>query len=573
MATEKIEVDPSDCGSADDLARLLEERARLEERIRRDYTRTITVMFTDFKGSTALAETEGDMASRLLIKQHHDMLFPILEESRGVLVKTMGDGTLSWFERAQDGVTAAVRFQRALHAFNRSRPGKTPIVVRIGLNTGTGIVEAHDVFGDAVNVAARFEALAAPGEICISESCYDAMSDREEFPCRYWKMAELKGKSGLHKAFRVNWNPEAAPEEAAADATPAAGARSPASGTPRTEGAQGQRPPVQRGFGAAFRSPGMFRPAPPEAKRRPDTGWIQQERDALARATNVLSGLLVRRGDTRRLTGEAYRVKDDIVVEEGGLLVVEGAQLFFEPAAGIVSSGAVRAKGSLFGAVDPSAGWRNVAIDPREERVSFFERCTFRFGKGRDYASLLRPGEDGPNPGLRASFLYGGGLLVRGGSEKSVPVTDCTFHRCAAHEGGGVMLSGSTALLSRCVFEQCTAGVTGGGAACLDGAPVLRNCTFNGCSAALGGGGASLRASRATFDGCSFDRCSTGHLHGGGILVVESSPFLSGCRFTGCVAVRESGAVHRDEASSPRVVNASYSGCRPTDTNVAPALR
>ncbi|HEY5995768.1 MAG TPA: adenylate/guanylate cyclase domain-containing protein, partial [Candidatus Deferrimicrobiaceae bacterium] len=210
MTTDNASLDPRDGDGNDaDLERLLEERARLEERIRRNFTRTITVMFTDFKGSTALAEAEGDMATRLLIKRHHDLLLPLISENRGVLVKTMGDGTLSWFERASDGVRAAVAFQESLKAFNRSSPGKTPIVVRIGLNSGTGIVESNDVFGDAVNVASRFEALAGPGEICISESCYDALDEACTARCRFWKMAELKGKSGLHKVFRVHWDPEA----------------------------------------------------------------------------------------------------------------------------------------------------------------------------------------------------------------------------------------------------------------------------------------------------------------------------------------------------------------------------
>jgi class 3 adenylate cyclase len=554
-----------DTGGRTDLERMLEERARLEERIRREFTQTITVMFTDFKGSTAIAEAEGDMASRLLIKQHHDMLFPILESNRGKLVKTMGDGTLSWFERAQDAVRAAVAFQEALKRFNASRDGKTPIIVRIGLNTGNGIVESDDVFGDAVNVAARFEQLAGPGEVCLSESCYDALDDRDAFDCRFWKMAELKGKSGLHKAFRVHWDPDASAAEEAPEKPARPGAAAPP-GLLRSPGPVAARPVPGRGFGSVFRGAVPQRSVPAEQKRRLDAGWIQAEREALAAATNVLDSVVIRRGDTQRLTGESYRVAGDILVEEGGLLVIENARLFFAESAGIVCAGALRAKASTFSAVDTAKGWRNVTIDPHEERVSLFERCTFRFGKGRSLAAL--PALPGNGSGQPAStYLYGGGLLVRGGSGRSVPVSGCMFQWCSAHEGGGAALLDSAAVLSGCTFEHCSAGITGGGLACLGGTPVLREGAFKECSAGHGGGGASIHASRATLEGCLFDRCSTRHLHGGGLACIESAPTISGCRFAGCSAAREAGGFYRDESSSPRMSNATYAGCTPTDSN------
>ena len=188
------------------LEKLLEERERLEELIKNRFTRKITVMFTDFKGSTSIADSEGDVFSRMLIKKHNDIIFPIIGRCNGVLVKTMGDGTLTYFENASDAVRAAVQMQREINDFNMSGKSTIPILVRIGMNTGTGIVEKNDIFGDVVNVASRFESLARPGEIYISEHTVTALGNKEEFYCRHIHTTSLKGKKDAFKVFKVFWN-------------------------------------------------------------------------------------------------------------------------------------------------------------------------------------------------------------------------------------------------------------------------------------------------------------------------------------------------------------------------------
>jgi len=200
------------------LDQLLEQRERIEAMIKNKYTRVITIMFTDLKGSTKLAESQGDVATRLLIKRHNDIVFPAIAAQRGVLVKTMGDGTLSYFTESADAVRAAVQAQRGLLEYNRGRPDGVPLLMRVGINTGSGIVEHNDLFGDAVNVASRFESLAEPGEILISESTCEALgAHREEFSVRLKMTTGLKEKSGLFKAFKVCLSPE---EFAAAPARP-----------------------------------------------------------------------------------------------------------------------------------------------------------------------------------------------------------------------------------------------------------------------------------------------------------------------------------------------------------------
>jgi class 3 adenylate cyclase len=562
-----------------DLENLLEERARLEELINKKFTRVITVMFTDFKGSTALAESEGDMATRLLIKKHHDILFPIIQENRGTLVKTMGDGTMSWFEKAQDAVRAGVAFQSSLKEFNRTRTGKIPIVVRVGLNTGTGIVEATDIFGDVVNVASRFESIASPREIYISESTFHALDDRDEFRCRFIKTTELKGKTGLHKIFKVYWDPDEtmeAPARPATEPSESAGkaadaVAAPSQPRPSPSPKPGAPPYGRAGAGSGMpsmlRNPYMLRPnAQP---KKPLGGGGQQEREAIGQAAREVRALVVREGDAHKLLGEAYRVLDDIVVEPGGLLVVENAQLFFAENAGIVSSGTFRAKGSLFTAIDPVSGWRNIALDPRDDRVNMVEDCTFRFGNGRAPGNMPAPSDPGRQQ-LNDACLYGGGLLVRGGAVKSQSVRDCVFHRCSAHEGGGIFLLGTTTAVTGCTFETCSARVCGGGIFCIGGSPLVRRCNFIGCSADKGGGGAGLRSSHAAFDGCTFEKCQTRHIHGGGLHIEESSPSVTECRFLRCSAGRLGGGIYADERSSPKIVKSTFTDCLPVNSNIPP---
>jgi class 3 adenylate cyclase len=560
-----------------DLENLLEERARLEELIHKKFTRVITVMFTDFKGSTALAESEGDMATRLLIKKHHDILFPIIQKNRGTLVKTMGDGTMSWFEKAQDAVRTGVAFQSSLKEFNRARTGKIPIVVRVGLNTGSGIVEATDIFGDVVNVASRFESIAAPSEIYISESSFLALEDRDEFRCRFIKTTELKGKTGLYKVFKVYWNPDEPMEAPVQPATEPSGGTgkaaetgapgpSPAASPQRPGAPPYGRPGAGSGIPSMLRVPFMMR-STSHPKKPLGGGGGQQEREASARAARELRSLVVREGDAHKLLGEGFRVLDDIVVEPGGLLVVENAQLFFAEDAGILSSGTFRAKSSLFTAIDPVSGWRNVTLAPGDDRVNLVENCTFRFGKGRAPGSMPAPSDPGHQP-LIDTYLYGGGLLVRGGTEKSQSVRDCVFHRCSAHEGGGIFLLGTTAAVIGCTFENCSAGVSGGGVFCIGASPTVRRGNFIGCSADKGGGGAGCRSSNATFDGCTFEKCRTSHIHGGGLDIAGSSPSVTECRFLRCSAGRVGGGIYADEGSAPRIVKTTFTDCVPGGSNI-----
>jgi class 3 adenylate cyclase len=216
-------------GSADtqDIGKMLEKRDQLERAMREKFQKVMTVMFTDLKGSTAIAESAGDMAVRAMLKQYHDLCRDAITANGGTLVKTIGDGSLSHFTDALAACRAAAAIQGGMEQINISKKYSSLLLARIGIHTGECILEKNDIFGDVVNTASRFESSANPGEILISEDTYNAVSDKTEFYIRFDREVTLKGKTNPFKAFIVFWNPKeieidrARPQAAARPSTPA----------------------------------------------------------------------------------------------------------------------------------------------------------------------------------------------------------------------------------------------------------------------------------------------------------------------------------------------------------------
>ncbi len=132
----------------------------------------VCIMFTDIKGSTALYEKRGDSAAYGLIRDHFDILFRMVEQNDGVIVKTIGDSVMASFKRPEDGVAAAIAIQKAFTAFNRQEGLRDEILVKIGLHAGSTIMvnlnNRLDYFGQVVNIAARIQGTAEGGDIVIS---------------------------------------------------------------------------------------------------------------------------------------------------------------------------------------------------------------------------------------------------------------------------------------------------------------------------------------------------------------------------------------------------------------------
>lgn len=190
------------------IARILEERAKLDQLIQSEFTKRLTVMFTDIKGSTAFYDSRGDIDGRVMVHRHNEIVLPAIAVANGTLIKTIGDATLSVYQAPADGVKAAIAIQRSLREYNAGRTGQEQIHVRIGLNHGLGIQEESDVFGDVVNVAARVESLADGDQIFITDDLYREVRSTDEFIFRLVKTVELKGKRDPLRLYRVLWHEE-----------------------------------------------------------------------------------------------------------------------------------------------------------------------------------------------------------------------------------------------------------------------------------------------------------------------------------------------------------------------------
>jgi adenylate cyclase len=151
------------------------------------------ILAADVAGYSRLmgADEEG---THERLKAHLRHLFdPKIKEHRGRIVKNTGDGMLAEFGSVVDAVRCAAEIQRAMIDRNADIPEDKRISFRMGINLGDVIVEAEDIFGDGVNIAARLEALAEPSSICISRTVRDHIGER--LPYSFEDMGEQSVKN------------------------------------------------------------------------------------------------------------------------------------------------------------------------------------------------------------------------------------------------------------------------------------------------------------------------------------------------------------------------------------------
>lgn len=133
-----------------------------------------TILFTDIVGSTRFYARCGDPDAFMAVKKHFQIIFEIIDKHRGAVVKTIGDAAMGAFERPLDALRAA----RAIHAYFAPEQRETPIRLRISLNAGPCIAvklnSNIDYFGSTVNLAAKLQACAGPGDIAMSPTVVDA---------------------------------------------------------------------------------------------------------------------------------------------------------------------------------------------------------------------------------------------------------------------------------------------------------------------------------------------------------------------------------------------------------------
>ena len=135
-------------------------------------------MSADVVGYSRLMEFDELGTLDALKKRRTEILSPLIARYNGRLVKVMGDGVLVEFPSAVNAVQCAIDLQSDFAKANDPLPQQSEIWLRIGVNLGDILVDGGDIYGDGVNVAARLQALAEPGEVFISGSVYDQVKRR-----------------------------------------------------------------------------------------------------------------------------------------------------------------------------------------------------------------------------------------------------------------------------------------------------------------------------------------------------------------------------------------------------------
>ena len=153
---------------------------------------TVTIMFTDVEESTRLLSTRGFTASHEIMKAYETIIDDKVAQHAGRRIKGLGDGFMISFGSARHGVECALDIQQAITEYSKQNPERK-LRIRIGLNTGEVVEEAGDIFGAAVNVAARVAGKAKGGEVLVSEIVRQLVGPIAEMKFDFRGRYKLKG--------------------------------------------------------------------------------------------------------------------------------------------------------------------------------------------------------------------------------------------------------------------------------------------------------------------------------------------------------------------------------------------
>jgi adenylate cyclase len=167
------------------------------------------IVFADISGSTQLYVQYGDTTARSVIAKALDHLTEVTQAHRGLVIKTIGDEVMCRFAAADDAFDAAIGMQRRLKENAARIFDKTRVSIRVGLHWGEVVDQAGDVFGDAVNVAARVAGIAKRDQIVTTEQTVAALTGNRSGMARPFDRVALKGREGELVLCMVDWDEEA----------------------------------------------------------------------------------------------------------------------------------------------------------------------------------------------------------------------------------------------------------------------------------------------------------------------------------------------------------------------------
>jgi len=164
-------------------------------------TKNLVVMFIDMKGFVEKTARQTRQEQEQMLAQFKELLLPKIEAFNGTLLRTEGDRFLLVFESATNALLSAIECHKELEEYNRNTPDTDRIEVYIVLSSGDVIIQGSEIYGDAVNLAARMEEYAEANEIIFSDTVYQSMNKKEISSAEigYEKFRGIPERVKLHK--------------------------------------------------------------------------------------------------------------------------------------------------------------------------------------------------------------------------------------------------------------------------------------------------------------------------------------------------------------------------------------
>jgi len=155
--------------------------------------RLAAVLAADIVGYSRLMGIDEEGTHARVKRHRRELIDPTIVEHHGRLIKNTGDGFIAMFDSPVEAVRCAIVIQQSMIGRNAALPQPQWILYRIGVNLGDVIVDADDIFGDGVNIAARLESLAEPGTVYISGGIYEQI--KHKLVCGYQSLGDQRVKN------------------------------------------------------------------------------------------------------------------------------------------------------------------------------------------------------------------------------------------------------------------------------------------------------------------------------------------------------------------------------------------
>jgi formylglycine-generating enzyme required for sulfatase activity/class 3 adenylate cyclase len=171
--------------------------------------RLAAILAADISGYSRLMAMDEEGTHARVMRHRRDLIDPTIIEYHGRLVKSTGDGFLAMFDSPVEAVRCAIVIQQSMVGRNAALPRERWIQYRIGVNLGDVIVEPDDIYGDGVNIAARLEGIAEPGDVFISGGVYEQV--KQKLVCGYQSLGDrqVKNITDPIRVYRVLPDPSA----------------------------------------------------------------------------------------------------------------------------------------------------------------------------------------------------------------------------------------------------------------------------------------------------------------------------------------------------------------------------